>query len=161
MALRNETYRLAGMWAIMLSAPDQVEHMKFIIKAANCRRGLEIGTFTGYSALVMAEGLPDDGKLVCLEKSQDYAEVARIHWHKAGVFHKIDLKLGLACDTLDQMRREGTEPFDFCFIDGDKQKYSQYLEKVIPLIRPGGFVMVDNTLWMGKVIDPNVRATDP
>ena len=75
--LRNETYKLAGMWAIMLSSPDQCEHMKFLIKLKGAKRGIEIGTFTGYSALVMAEGLPDDGKLICLEKNETYAELAK------------------------------------------------------------------------------------
>jgi predicted O-methyltransferase YrrM len=78
--LRNETYRLAGMWAIMLSAPDQCEHMKMLIQLAGAKRGIEIGTFTGYSALCMAEGLPDDGKLFCLEKSDQYASVAHEFW---------------------------------------------------------------------------------
>jgi predicted O-methyltransferase YrrM len=162
MRLRNETYRRAGMWAIMLSAPDQCEHMKCLIKLAGAKRGIEIGTFTGYSALVMAEGLPDDGRLICLEKSEDYADVARSAWRDAGVEHKIELRIGLACDTLDEMAQDITNhsSFDFAYIDGDKALYSQYIDRLLPLMKRGGFLMLDNTLWMGKVLDETQRNVD-
>jgi len=160
--LRNETYRQAGMWAIMLSNPDQCEHMKFIIRTAGAKRGIEIGTFTGYSALCMAEGLPDDGLLICLEKSETYTELAKDYWDRAGVGHKIQLRIGAALDSLAEMAKdeENLEAFDFAFIDGDKSLYTKYVDNLLPFLKPGGFLMLDNTLWMGKVADPNLRAAD-
>lgn len=129
---------------------------------SGAKRGIEIGTFTGYSALCLAEGLPEDGQLVCLEKSDQYAAVAATYWQQAGVSHKIDLKIGLAVDTLTDMAADITknQAFDFAFIDGDKALYQDYINCLLPLIRRNGFIMIDNTLWMGKVIDPVARATE-
>ena len=128
-----------------------------MIRTKGAKRGIEIGTFTGYSALCMAEGLTDDGKLICLEKNEQYAELAKSYWSRAGVEHKIELKIGHALDTLDEMMliAENHQSFDFAFIDGDKSLYAEYVDKLLPLMRKGSFLMLDNTLWMGKVIDPN------
>lgn len=118
---------------------------------SGAKLGIAIGTFTGYSALCLAEGLPEDGQLVCLEKSDEYAAIAATFWKQAGVSHKIDLKIGPALDTLINMASDITQnqAYDFAFIDGDKYLYQDYLNCLLPLIRRNGFIMIDNTLWMG------------
>jgi caffeoyl-CoA O-methyltransferase len=121
------------------------------------RRCLEIGTFTGYSALAVAMALPPDGRIVACDISESFTAVARNHWQRAGVAEKIELRLGPAMATLDALLAEGGAPFDFAFIDADKENYGGYFECALTLLRPGGLVAVDNVLWGGSVADPSVR----
>lgn len=150
--LRDETDRLpeAGM---QISA-DQGQFMALLLKLISANRVIEIGTFTGYSALVMAQALPGDGKIVCCDKSEEWTSIARRYWAEAGVQHKIDLRIGSALDTLDSLIEQGNKgTFDFAFIDADKVNMPNYYERCLVLLRSGGLIAVDNVLWSGRVID--------
>jgi len=150
--LRDETDRLpeAGM---QISA-DQGQFMALLLKLIGATRVIEIGTFTGYSALVMAQALPGDGKIVCCDKSEEWTSIARRYWAEAGVEHKIDLRIGNALNTLDTLIQQGNEStFDFAFIDADKVNMPNYYERCLALVRNGGLIAVDNVLWSGSVID--------
>jgi predicted O-methyltransferase YrrM len=135
--------------------------MALLVKLLDARRTLEIGVFTGYSALAVALALPDDGKVVACDVSEEWTAVGRRHWEKAGVAGKIDLRLGRAVTTLDELVAEGGGgSFDFAFIDADKQGYAAYYERCLVLLRRGGLIAVDNTLWSGAVIDPKDTSAD-
>ncbi|MSR20784.1 MAG: SAM-dependent methyltransferase [Gemmatimonadetes bacterium] len=156
--LREETGDLekAG-WQI---GPEQGQFMALLVELTGARRTLEVGTFTGYSALVVALALPADGRVVACDISEEWTSVARRYWDEAGVAHMIDIRLGPAVQTLESLLGEGRrEDFDFAFIDADKVSYDAYYELALELVRPGGLIAVDNTLWHGRVIDPD--ATDP
>jgi len=154
--LREETAALEN--ASMQIAPEQGRLMALLVEAIGARRALEIGTFTGYSALVVALALPDDGTLVACDVSEAWTAVARRYWAEAGVAHKIDLRLAPALQTLDDLLAVGEgASFDFAFIDADKESYAAYYERTLRLLRPGGLVAVDNTLWSGRVVDAEVR----
>ncbi len=151
--LRAETARLPN--ANMQIAPEQGQFMALLVRLMGARRALEVGVFTGYSALAVAQALPEDGTLLACDVSEAYTAVARKYWEAAGVARKIDLRLAPALDTLDALLRDGHEgAFDFAFIDADKQNYDAYYERTLRLLRPGGLVCIDNTLWGGKVVDP-------
>ena len=139
----------------MQIAPEQGQFMAFLLKLMGARRVLEIGTYTGYSALVMAESLPEDGRVVTLDRNEKTTGVAREFWEKAGVSHKIELRLGPARETL----KEPTGTFDFVFIDADKTNYGFYYEHALKLMEPGGLIVLDNMLWGGQVANPH--ADDP
>ena len=157
--LRDETDKLAE--ASMQISPDQGQFMALLLELLGARRVLEIGTFTGYSALVMAMALPDDGKIVCCDKSEEWTSKARRYWKEAGVDNKIDLRLGDALDTLDSLIEAGNEnAFDFAFIDADKVNYQNYFERCLALLRRGGLIAVDNVLWGGSVINPEKQDDD-
>jgi predicted O-methyltransferase YrrM len=122
---------------------------------------IEVGTFTGYSALSVALALPPDGRLIACDVSEDYTAVARRYWAEAGVADKIDLRLGPALATLDGLIAEGgAERYDFLFIDADKTNYDGYYERGLTLLRPGGIALIDNVLWDGKVADPTCDDED-
>jgi caffeoyl-CoA O-methyltransferase len=128
--------------------------MGLLIELGGCRRALEVGVFTGYSSTVVALAMPADGKLVACDISEEWTSVARRYWREAGVESKIDLHVGPALDTLDGLLASGhAGSFDFAFIDADKTSYDAYYERCLTLIRPGGLVAVDNTLWGGAVAD--------
>ena len=147
--------------AQMQIGPDQGALMALLVKLLGARRTLEIGVFTGYSALAVALALPADGKVVACDVSEEWTAVARRHWEKAGVAAKIDLRLGRALTTLDALvAAGGAGTFDFAFIDADKQGYAAYYERCLVLLRRGGLVAVDNTLWSGAVIDPKDASAD-
>jgi predicted O-methyltransferase YrrM len=138
----------------MQISPEQGQFMQFLIKAIGAKRTLEIGTFTGYSALVVALALPEDGRLVACDVSDEYTSVGRPYWQKAGVEHKIDLRLGPGVDSLQRMIDNGdANSFDFAFIDADKPNYAHYYELCLQLVRPGGVIGIDNTLWGGRIAD--------
>ena len=139
----------------MQIAPEQGQFMAFLLKLMGARRVLEIGTYTGYSALVMAESLPEEGRVVTLDRNEKTTGVAREFWEKAGVSHKIELRLGAARETLKEL----TGPFDFIFIDADKTNYGFYYEHALKLMEPGGLIVLDNMLWGGQVANPH--ADDP
>lgn len=156
--LRAETARLPS--ARMQIAPEQGQFMAMLVKLLGARRCLEVGTYTGYSALAVAAALPDDGTVLACDISEEWTAIARRYWRKAGVEQKIRLVLAPAQDTLDAelaAGRQGT--YDFAFIDADKTAYRAYYERCLELIRPNGLVAVDNTLWSGRVADG--RATEP
>jgi len=157
--LRDETDKLAESG--MQISPDQGQFMALLLKLLGATRVLEIGTFTGYSALVMAMALPDDGIVVCCDKSEEWTSMARRYWKEAGVENKIDLRLGDALDTLGALIDAGNEnSFDFAFIDADKVNYPNYFERCLALLRQGGLIAIDNVLWGGSVINPEKQDDD-
>jgi caffeoyl-CoA O-methyltransferase len=142
-----------GSIAVMQIAPDQGALITLLVKAAGARRALEVGTFTGYSAICIARGLPDDGELVCCELSDEYARTARANLDAAGVSDRVRMEVGPAAETLAALPAD--DPFDFAFIDADKGSYPTYYELVLERLRPGGLVMLDNMLLGGRVLDPD------
>jgi predicted O-methyltransferase YrrM len=156
--LRDETAKLPN--AGMQIGSDQGAFLALLVRLTGARRALEIGTFTGYSALAVAAALPADGRLTCCDVSDEWTQVARRYWREAGVAERIDLRLAPAADTLrDLLRESGPDSFDFAFIDADKTGYDGYYEACLTLLRPGGLMAFDNTLWSGAVADP--AQTDP
>lgn len=152
-ALREETASMP--MAVMQIAPEQGQFMAMLILLTGARLCLEVGTFTGYSALACAEALPPDGKLIALDISEEWTAIGRRHWAAAGVDDRIDLRLGPAFDSLNRLLDEGRAgSFDFMFIDADKTGYLDYYELGLALLRPGGLVAVDNVLWSGSVAAP-------
>jgi caffeoyl-CoA O-methyltransferase len=155
---REETAQLAN--SQMQIGPDQGAFMALLAKLIGARRYLEIGTFTGYSALAVALALPPDGKVVACDVSREYTDKARGYWKEAGVDSKIDLRIGPALETLDAMIAAREPAFDFAFIDADKSNYDGYYERALNLLRPGGLVALDNMLWSGTVADPKITDAD-
>lgn len=151
--LRDETSRLPG--AGMQIAPEQGQFMALLVELTGARRVLEIGCFTGYSALAMALALPPDGGLITLEANPEPVEVGRRAWAAAGVADRIEVRIGLALERLDELLQEGSaETFDLAFIDADKKSYDAYYERALKLVRTGGLILLDNMLWGGAVADP-------
>ena len=143
--------RELGPIAGMQVSPEQGAFMTVLARLIDARRALEVGTFTGYSALCLARGLPDDGCLVCCDVNEAWTAIGRRYWAEAGVAGKIDLRLGPAADTLRAMPVE--PPLDLAFIDADKPNYPVYWEEILRRLRPGGAILVDNVLWGGRVVD--------
>jgi len=148
---RSETQKMP--MAVMQIGPDQGAVMALLATAIGAKRYLEIGTFTGYSALAVALALPADGKVVCLDVSKEFTDKARGYWKEAGVDSKIDLRIGPALETLDAMIAAKEAPFDFAFIDADKTNYDGYYERTLKLMRTGGLIALDNMLYSGAVAD--------
>ena len=139
----------------MQIAPEQGQFMALLVRLIGARRAIEIGTFTGYSALSVALALPEDGRLLACDISDDYTRIGRPFWQQAGVAHKIELVLAPALQTLDARLAAGeAASHDFAFIDADKTGYDAYSERCLQLLRPGGLVAIDNTLWSGAVARP-------
>lgn len=154
--LRQETVLLKQ--AVMQISPDQGQFMAWLLKLMNAQKALEIGVFTGYSGLWIASSLPQTGKLVACEINQTWADIARDYWKKAGVLNKIDLRLGPALTSLEQLLQAGeANSFDFIFIDADKANQDHYYELALQLTRSGGVILLDNVLWSGKVVDSNIN----
>jgi len=157
--LRAETRRLPN--ASMQISPEQAQLMGLLVRLIDARRALEIGTFTGYSALAVALALPADGQLICCDVSEEWTEIGRRYWRKAGIADRIDLRLAPAADTLAKLIAAGqTGSFDFAFIDADKENYDLYYEQCLKLVRPGGLIAIDNALWHGAVADPACNDVD-
>jgi caffeoyl-CoA O-methyltransferase len=150
--LAQETARL-GPISMMQIAPEQGAFMTLLARAIGARRAVEVGTFTGYSALCIARGLPEDGLLLACDVSEEWTAVARRYWERAGVAKRIELRLGPAIETLRALPLEPR--FDLGFIDADKPSYPAYYEEILRRLRPGGLVLVDNVLWFGRVADPS------
>jgi len=150
--LREETSRLS--MSMMQIAPEQGQFMQLLVKALGIRRAIEVGVFTGYSTLCVALAMPDDGRIVACDINKKWTDIAQRYWKEAGVDNKIELRLAPALETLDTLIGEQLQnKFDFAFIDADKEGYKDYYERVLALIRPGGLIAIDNTLWNGNVAD--------
>jgi len=157
--LREETGR--DSMARMQIAPEQGQLMQLLVRLMGAQRYLEVGVFTGYSSLAVALALPASGRIVACDVSDAWTKVARRYWNEAGVSEKIDLRLAPALHTLDGLIAGGAaSSFDFAFIDADKTSYGAYYERALTLIRVGGLIAVDNTLWEGRVADPKARDAD-
>ena len=157
--LRLETEKLpeAGMQIM----PEQGQLMAELVYLIAAKRTIEIGVFTGYSALWTAMALPEDGRIIACDISEQWTSIARRYWKEAGVDHKIDLRLGPALKTLDNLLASGQRgTFDFAFIDADKSNYENYYERALELLRPRGLILVDNVLWSGRIIDESDQEKD-
>lgn len=159
-ALRAETARLP--MANMQIAPEQGQFMAFLVELIGAKRAIEIGTFTGYSALCVALAMPPEGRIICCDINEEWTTIGRRYWAEAGVTDKIDLRLAAANKTLDALllAESRRESFDFAFIDADKTGYDGYYERILRLLRPGGVVAIDNVLWGGSVADPGKNDPD-
>ena len=144
----------------MQIGPEQAALMQLLVRAIGARRCIEIGTFTGYSALAVALALPPGGRIVCCDVSEEWTSIARKYWALASVSGKIQLKLGPALSTLDALLPGNKGTFDFAFIDADKTNYQNYYECCLKLVRRGGMIAIDNTLWYAKVIDRRDQTAD-
>ena len=157
--LREETAKDA--MSVMQIAPEQGQFMALLVRLMHARKALEIGTYTGYSALCVARALPADGTLLACDINEAWTAIARRYWREAGVSDKIDLRLAPALETLDQLIHAGEAgTFDFAFIDADKENYLAYYERALTLLRPGGLIAIDNTLWSGSVIEDSCQDAD-
>jgi len=158
---RLDTHATQGDLARMQISPEQGAFLALLARVLDARRTLEIGVFTGYSSLSVALALPEGGRVTACERSAEYADAARGYWEAAGVADRIDLRLGPALATLDELLSGGAAgTFDLAFIDADKVGYDAYYERCLQLIRSGGVIALDNTLWDGAVIDEGDRSAD-
>jgi predicted O-methyltransferase YrrM len=151
----REATKAVPMSGMQIGA-DQGQFLQLLVQAIGARRCLEIGTYTGYSALAVALALPEDGRLICCDISEEWTAVGKPFWKKAGVEQRIDLRIGPALETLKGLKG----PFDFVFIDADKPNYLKYYEGCLPLVRKNGIIAIDNTLWSGAVADPTQKDAD-
>ncbi len=150
--LREETAKLPE--SNMQIAPDQGQFMALLATLMGASRAIELGVYTGYSALCLAAALPPSGRLVACDLSTEWTDMARRYWAEAGVAERIDLRIGPALETLDGLLAAGEDgTFELAFVDADKREYADYYERLLRLLRPGGLIMVDNVLWDGSVID--------
>jgi caffeoyl-CoA O-methyltransferase len=157
--LNDETHAAVGY--NMQISREQAQFMTVLIQLMGAGKAIEIGTFTGYSALTIARALPENGQLVACDVSAEWTSIAQRYWREAKVEEKIELKIAPALDTMDNLINEGhSGTFDFAFIDADKSNYGNYYERCLALLRPGGLVCVDNTLWGGAVADPQENDED-
>ena len=157
--LREETQKLEQ--AQMQIGPDQGQFMHLLVQLLQARKTIEVGVFTGYSALWVALALPRDGRIIACDVNEEYTAIARRYWKEAGVSEKIDLRLAPAVNTLDDLINGGQSgTFDFMFIDADKTNYDNYYERGLRLLRQGGLISIDNTIWSGRVADEKVQDPD-
>jgi len=155
--LAAETAKL-GWISTMQIAAEQGTLMAILAGAIGARSAVEVGTFTGYSALCVARALPADGRLLCCDVNEEWTSIARRYWDRAGVANKITLKLGPAADTLNAL--PASHIFDFAFIDADKQSYPIYYEEILKRLRPNGLILIDNVLWKGAIVDEAIKDAD-
>ena len=148
--LIDATRALGGI-SMMQIAPEQGALMTLLARLMGAKRAIEVGTFTGYSALCLARGLPEDGQLICCDVSEEWTKIGVPFWEKAGVRDRIDLRIAPALETLRSIEEDAA--FDLAFIDADKSAYASYVEELLRLVRPGGLILVDNVLWSGRVVD--------
>jgi caffeoyl-CoA O-methyltransferase len=142
----------------MQISADQGRLLTMLVQLSGARRVVEVGTFTGYSSICLARGLPPDGHLLCCDVSEEWTSIARSYWNKAGLSHRIELRLGPAADTLRSLPKE--MQFDLAFIDADKGGYPVYYEEILQRLSPGGLICVDNVLWSGRVVDQSITEGD-
>jgi predicted O-methyltransferase YrrM len=157
--LREET--ASNPMAGMQVPPEHGQFLALLVQLMGARRTLEVGVFTGYSSLAVALALPNDGRILACDVSEEYTSIARRYWKEAGVDHMIDLHIKPALETLKELiaQRQHSR-FDFAFIDADKANYEGYYEYAMELVRPGGLIAIDNVLWHGRVIDPEANDAD-
>ncbi|MEY2471216.1 MAG: caffeoyl-CoA O-methyltransferase [Actinomycetota bacterium] len=153
-SLIDATVALGGV-AGMQIAPDQGAFLALLVRVIGARRCVEVGTFTGFSALCVARALPEDGTLLCCDVSEEWTAIGREHWKRAGVDHKIDLRIAPAVETLAALPID--EPFDFAFVDADKPNYVAYVDAIVPRLRTDGVLLVDNVLWSGAVVNDDAN----
>lgn len=155
-AIQSELRELTAKheWARMQISPDQAQFMSLLVELTGAKQAIEVGTFTGYSALTIADALGKDGQLICCDTNKEWTDVGIPFWKRAGVFPRIDLRIAPALETLEQLINENkNEYFDLIFIDADKSNYINYYERCLVLLRQGGLILIDNTLWGGAVAD--------
>jgi predicted O-methyltransferase YrrM len=158
-ALRKETRKLSSSG--MMSRPESDAFLQLLIRLTGAKRVIEVGTFTGSGSLAMALALPEDGKVIACDVSAEWTAIGRQHWEKAGIAHKIDLRIAPAADTLNALLKDGqADKFDMAFIDANKPGYDTYYEACLKLVRKGGLLVLDNMLWSGDVADPSVHDED-
>jgi caffeoyl-CoA O-methyltransferase len=150
--LAEETHRELGGRAGMQISHDEGELLTMLVRLTGARQAVEVGTFTGYSSICIARGLPADGHLLCCDVSEEYTSVARRYWDRAGVADRIELRIAPAVETLAALPSE--PHLDFAFIDADKTGYASYVAEIVPRLRPGALMVLDNMLWHGEVLDP-------
>ena len=150
--LIEETLKALPDNASMQVAPEQAAFLRILTSVSGVRRAVEVGTFTGLSSLSIARGLADGGRLICFDISDEFTSVARRYWQRAGVADRIELRIGPAAERIAELPSE--PHLDLAFIDADKGGYPTYWKELVPRVRPGGLLLVDNTLWSGRVIDP-------
>ena len=157
--LREETS--SHRWGAMQVSPEQGQFMGLILKMIDAKNVIELGVFTGYSSLSMAQALPDDGRIIACDVNEEYTNVARRYWQKAGVQDKSDLRLAPGLETLAALLSAGEQgTFDFAFIDAVKEEYKEYYELLLDLVRPGGIMAFDNVLWGGSVANPEKQSDE-
>jgi caffeoyl-CoA O-methyltransferase len=150
--LAEETHRVLARQSGMQITHDEGVLLTMLVRLTGARQAVEVGTFTGYSSICIARGLPNDGQLLCCDVSEEYTAIARRYWERADVADRIELRIAPAVETL---RSLPTEPYlDFAFVDADKTGYASYVEEIVPRLRPGGLMVLDNMLWSGEVLDP-------
>lgn len=158
-ALREETAKLE--MGLMQIAPDQAQFMALLVKLMGARKVIEVGVFTGYSSLVMALALPNDGLITACDMSEEWTDIAKRYWREADVENKIELHLAPALETLEKIdKKDEPNTYDLAFIDADKVNYQKYYEYCLNFVRPGGLIIIDNVLWGGSVADPSVLDMD-
>jgi caffeoyl-CoA O-methyltransferase len=150
--LAEETHRELAGQAVMQISHDEGELLTMLVRLVGARRAVEVGTFTGYSSICIARGLPDDGHLLCCDVSEEYTSVARRYWERAGLSDRIELRIGPALETLRAL--PAGRDLDFAFVDADKAGYAAYVEEIVTRVRPGGLIVLDNMLRDGRVLDP-------
>jgi predicted O-methyltransferase YrrM len=157
--LREETAQLVNaQWQI---APEQGQFMALLVQLSGARLIVEVGTFTGYSALCMAQAMPEDGRLICCDIPGEYNATAERYWREAGLSARIEQRLAPALETLSALEGESlVGQVDLIFIDADKANYPAYFEQALRLVRPGGLILFDNTLWSGRVLEVNPESAD-
>lgn len=157
--LREATHAMPN--ANMQIAPEQGQFMALLVELMDAKRVLEIGTFTGYSTLCMAQALPGEGRIVACDLNREWTGIGASYWKEAGVLERIDLRIGPALETLDNLLENGEQAtFDMAFVDADKENYLNYYERCLRLVRPGGLILFDNVLWNGDVADPGRQDAD-
>jgi predicted O-methyltransferase YrrM len=145
---------------MMISSPEQVQLLLLLFKMLRARSGIEVGTFTGYTSLRLTLGIPDL-HMICCDISEEFTAIGRNYWQQAGVEERINLRIAPALETLDDLIARGqSASFDFAYIDADKTSYRDYVERCLALVRPGGLITLDNTLWNGSVADPQDNEDD-
>lgn len=150
--LRDKTGEMAN--GGMQISPDQGQFMALLVKLIGAKKTLEVGVFTGYSSLIVAQALPDDGKVIACDISEEFTNIAKPFWQEANIAHKIDLRIGPAKDSLDALLADGqANTFDFAFIDADKEGYPDYYERSLQLLRPGGLILIDNAFMGNRIIN--------
>jgi len=156
--LARVTREKVGDWSIMQIAPEQGTLMEILVRVSGARTAVEVGTFTGYSAICIARGLPPDGTLLCCDVSEEWTAIARDYFAKAGVASKIRLEIAPALDTLRGLPADAS--IDFAFVDADKESYEDYYEELLRRLRPNGLIVFDNVLWGGSIVDTSNRSAD-